>query len=216
MDIRPFTVAIPDEALADLHQRLRRTRWPDQYEGAGWELGAEKGWLRDLVAYWTGGYDWRTCEAELNRLPNFVAAVDGLDVHFIHARSAAPGAMPLLITHGWPGSFVEMMKIAAMLSDPERHGRDPRDAFHVVVPSLPGYGFSTRPSKPGMGPKAVAALWARLMKGLGYGRFAVQGGDLGSHVSIWLARQFPERVAGFHLNLIPPGLQPSKQSLERR
>jgi pimeloyl-ACP methyl ester carboxylesterase len=216
MDIREFRIAVPDADLDDLRQRLRRTRWPDQYEGGGWDLGTDKAWLSDLIAYWLDGFDWRTCEGELNSLPQFVARIDGQDIHFVHSRSVVPDALPIVITHGWPGSFVEMAKLVPQLVDPERHGADPHDAFHVVVPSLPGYGFSSKPAEPGMNHEAIAGLWAKLMEGLGYRRFAVQGGDHGSAVSVWLARRHADRVAGFHLNMITPGLQPATQSLAER
>ena len=213
MEIRPFRIAIPEEALADLRERLARTRRPDQIE-PGWSDGTDQTWLTELLRSWKDDFDWRARERDLNRLPQFIARVeppgersgDELDVHFVHLRNAAPDALPLLLTHGWPGAFFELTRVAVLLSD----------AFHVVVPSLPGYGFSAKPSKPGTGTKEIAALWAKLMAGLGYQQFGLQGGDLGSHVSLWLARQFPDRVRGLHLNMLPPALQPSKESLRQR
>jgi len=216
MDIRPFTVDVSEPALVDLRERIARTRWPDQYEDGGWELGTDKNYLRELVAYWADGFDWHTCAGELNWLPHFKALIDGLDIHFIHARSKVPDALPLIITHGWPGSFTEMMKIIPMLTDPERYGRDPRDAFHVVAPSIPGFGFSSKPVKPGVTPGAIAAIWTKLMSGLGYDRFCVQGGDFGSTISIWLAHNHPDQVLRLHLNMISPSLQPSAASLAQK
>lgn len=216
MLIRPFTIEVPSSAIADLRERLKRTRWPDQFAGAGWELGVEQGYLRDLCAYWADGFDFQTCLGELNWLPQFMASIDSYDVHFVHARSPVPDALPLIITHGWPGSFSEMAKIIPMLTDPERHGRDPRDAFHVVAPSIPGFGFSSKPVKPGTTPGAIAGLWVRLMNGLGYDRFCVQGGDFGSTISIWLAHNHPRQVIGFHLNMIPPSLRPGEAGLARK
>jgi pimeloyl-ACP methyl ester carboxylesterase len=216
MNIRPFNIQVSEGDIADLRQRIARTRWPDQYEGGGWELGAERGYLQELAAYWADGFDFGTCLGELSWLPQFMANIGDREVHFVHARSAQPDALPLIITHGWPGTFAEMAKIIPMLTDPERHGRDPRDAFHVVAPSIPGFGFSGKPVRPGTTPGAIAALWVKLMNGLGYDRFCVQGGDFGSTISVWLAHDHPENVLRFHLNMIPPSMRPAEASLARK
>ena len=205
---RPFRIAVPDEALADLRARLANTRWPDDVNDADWSYGTPLAVARDLAAHWRDGYDWRAAEARLNRLPQFLLDIDGTDIHFVHVRGKGPAPMPLLISHGWPGSFVEMERIIPLLTDPAAHGGDAADAFDVIVPSLPGFGFSGRPAAPGCGPKAIAGMWARLMSALGYDRFAVQGGDWGSAVSTWLARLHPERVVAAHLNFIISSVQP--------
>lgn len=210
MQVTPFTIAISDEQLEDLRLRLRRTRWPDPVDGIGWQDGTDRGFLQRLAEHWQTGFDWRAQEARLNRLPQFIADLDGSAIHFIHQRGTGPAPFPLVLTHGWPGSFVEMEGIIPLLADPGGHGADPADAFDVVVPSLPGYGFSQQPSRPGCGPYQVAELWMRLMTGLGYRRFAAQGGDWGASVSAWLAFRFPENVAGLHLNFIPGSYQPSR------
>ncbi len=203
----PFRIAVPEADLADLRARLARTRWPDDVNDAAWSYGTELRFLKDLAAYWRDGFDWRAVEARLNALPQFMLEIDGLAVHFVHARGKGPAPLPLLISHGWPGSFVEMERIIPLLTDPGAHGGDPADAFDVVVPSLPGFGFSGRPTAPGCGPAMIAALWGKLMQTLGYERFGVQGGDWGSAVSIWLARTLPEFVIGAHLNFMISSLQ---------
>src|SRR5437868_1229126 len=163
-DIRPYRIAVPDAAIADLRERLKRTRWPDDYVDHDWDLGTDQTYLKSLCAYWADGYDWRRREARLNEWPHFITTIDGLDIHFLHVKSAAPNAQPLLITHGWPGSFVEMLKIIPMLTDPARFGGDAADAFHVVVPSLPGFGLSGRPLRAGTNPAVIADLFAKLMQ----------------------------------------------------
>ena len=202
MDIRPFTVNVPQPTLDDLRARLARTRWPDEVEGAGWDYGANLAYMRELVKYWETGFDWQREERAMNALPHFRAQVDGVGVHFIHARGRGPAPMPLLVTHGWPSSFVEMLAIIPLLADPGAHGGDPADAFDVVVPSVPGFGFSDRPGR-GMTRSRVAALWARLMDGLGYPRFAAHGNDIGAVISGWLAYDFPARLIA--LNTMMPG-----------
>jgi pimeloyl-ACP methyl ester carboxylesterase len=197
MDIRPFTVSIPQPALDDLRARLARTRWPDEVGGAGWDYGANLAYMRELVKYWETGFDWRREERTMNAFPHFRAQVDGVSVHFIHARGRGPAPMPLLVTHGWPSSFVEMLQIIPLLADPGAHGGDPADAFDVVVPSVPGFGFSDRPGR-GMTRSRVAALWARLMDGLGYPRYAAHGNDIGAVISGWLAYDFRERLIALH------------------
>jgi pimeloyl-ACP methyl ester carboxylesterase len=208
--IEPFTIAIPDADLDDLHARLARTRLSEQLPGAGWDYGTERGYLAELVAYWRDEYDWRRAEAMLNAFPNFVTEVDGTRVHFIHARSPEPDALPLIITHGWPGSVVEFMEIIRPLADPRAHGGDPADAFHVVCPSIPGYAFSGPTPERGWGPRRIAEAWATLMAGLGYERYGAQGGDWGSMISTQLGLADPEHLAGIHLNMVvappPPDL----------
>ena len=202
MHVEPFRIAVPDAVLTDLHERLVRTRFPDEMPGSGWTYGTNLAYLRDLVAYWRDRYDWRAAEARLNAFPQFRATVGGLGIHFIHARGVGPKPLPLVITHGWPGSVAEFQEIIGPLSDPARHGGDPADAFDVVAPSMPGYGFSDHPADPGMQPERIAALWAELMDGLGYRRFGAQGGDWGAMVATYLGAKHAERVAGIHLNLI--------------
>jgi len=204
MSIKPFKIAIPQATLDDLRERLSRTRWPDEVEGAGWDYGTNLEYMKDLADHWQHEYDWRKHEAELNTFAHFKAEVDGLGIHFIHERGKGPRPMPIILTHGWPGSFCEMLKVIPRLTDPERHGGKAEDAFDVIVPSLPGYGFSDRPTQRGVTSARIAAMWARLMtKELGYQRFAAQGGDWGSVVTEQLAVAHPDVVLGFHLNNIP-------------
>ena len=205
----PFRIAIPDADLADLHARLARTRWPDEINDDAWSHGTALPFLKSLTAHWRNGFDWRAVEARLNRLPQFMLEIDGLPIHFIHAKGQGPNPTPLLISHGWPGSFLEMERILPLLTNPGAHGGDPADAFDVVIPSLPGFGFSGRPAAPGCGPEAIAALWGMLMSALGYEKFGVQGGDWGSAISTWLARQLPDRVIGAHLNFLICAIKPA-------
>ncbi len=202
MTIEKFTINVSNAVLEDLNRRLDSTRWPDELENAGWELGSSLSYMKSLAGYWRNGYDWRQQEATLNQLPQYRVALDGFHVHFVHVRSKNPKAMPLLITHGWPGSFIEMVKLIPLLTDPEAHGGSAEDAFDVVVPSLPGYGFSDRPTERGMNPFKVAALWTQLMTELGYDRFAAQGGDWGSTISTALGLHHAQRIIGIHLNYI--------------
>ena len=202
MQTEPFRIAVPDAVLADLRERLARTRLPDEMPGSGWTYGTNLAYLRELVAYWKDRYDWRAAEARLNAFPQFRARVGDLGIHFIHQRGAGPAPLPLLITHGWPGSIAEFAKIIGPLSDPARHGGDPADAFDVVAPSMPGYGFSDHPTTPGMDPERIAALWAELMDGLGYARFGAQGGDWGAMVTTYLGARHASRVVGIHLNMV--------------
>ncbi|MDF2742748.1 MAG: putative hydrolase [Actinomycetia bacterium] len=199
-EIRPFRIDISQADLDDLADRLAHTRWPDELPGAGWEAGVPLDYLKDLVAYWRTDYDWRAHEARLNQFPQFTTVIDGQNVHFLHVRSPEPGALPLVITHGWPGSVVEFMKIIGPLTDPARHGGDPADAFHVVAPSLPGFGFSTPLAGPGWDTRRVAQAWAELMHRLGYHRYGAQGGDTGSVVSPELGRIDTDQVIGVHVN----------------
>ncbi|WP_327090610.1 epoxide hydrolase [Nonomuraea sp. NBC_01738] len=199
-EITPFRIEIPQAALDDLNERLSRTRWPDELPGVGWGYGAPVGYLRELAEYWRTTYDWRRHEARLNEFPQFMTTIDGQDVHFLHVRSPEPDAMPLIITHGWPGSVVEFMEIIGPLTDPRAHGGDPADAFHVVAPSIPGFGFSGPTREAGWDMARVARAWAELMRRLGYARYGAQGGDTGSVVSPLLARIAPEQVVGVHVN----------------
>jgi pimeloyl-ACP methyl ester carboxylesterase len=200
-DIRPFRIDIPDADLADLRERLARTRWPHEGLDAGWSRGVPLGHLRDLAGYWAGGFDWRRQEAELNEVPQFVTTIDGQDVHFLHVRSRKADALPLLITHGWPSSPFEFRKVIGPLTDPAAHGGDPADAFHLVIPSLPGYGFSTPVREPGWGNLfRVGQAWVELMNRLGYERYAVQGTDVGSGVAGILGMIDAGRIAGIHLS----------------
>lgn len=196
----PFTIDIPQSDLDDLRDRLARTRWTPQLPGAGWDRGVPADWLRDLAEYWRTGYDWRAREARLNAFPQLVEEIDGLDLHVLHVRSPEPDALPLLLAHGWPNSFVEFARTIPLLTDPRAHGADPAQAFHVVVPSAPGFGFSAAPRTTGFGIGSVAATYAGLMERLGYQRYGVQGGDLGAYVAPELARQHPDRVVGVHID----------------
>ncbi|AND70493.1 multidrug MFS transporter [Dyella thiooxydans] len=208
MNLRDFKINIPDESIEDLSRRLRATRWPAAMDADQWDDGASLTFMRRLVEHWSDRFDWRAQEARLNRLPQYMATVDGQDLHFIHQPGNGPSPMPLVLTHGWPGSFIEMERVIPLLADPGAHGGDPADAFHVVVPSLPGFGFSAPPASPGMSAFSIAGWWVKLMNGLGYERFAAQGGDIGAGVSTWLARCFPERVIGVHVNYIPGSYRP--------
>jgi len=215
MQIDPFKISIPDAAIADLRERLGRTRWPDQPEDAGWELGTDLAYLKELVEYWRTGFDWRRQEQVLNAFPQFRAKVGDETIHFIHLRGKGPKPLPLVVTHGWPGSFVEMVKLIPLLADPTAHGSDAADAFDVVVPSLPGYGFSSKPKRRGTSPFQIAALWTELMQGLGYARFGAQGGDWGSAVSVCLGFKHPEQLLGIHLNFISSSFAPPLNERER-
>jgi pimeloyl-ACP methyl ester carboxylesterase len=208
MSIRQFAINIREEQLEDLRSRLRAVRWPKPVRGAGWSDGAELEFLQRFTDYWLNKFDWRAQEKRLNGLPQFMATIDGQEIHFVHLRGNGPDPLPLILTHGWPGSFAEMERVIPLLTDPQAHGGDQADAFHVVVPSLPGYGFSPAPSLPGVSSRRIANLWQALMAELGYTRFALQGGDIGAGVSMWTARLFPERVVGIHLNFISSGYRP--------
>ncbi len=200
-EITPFRIDIPDAALDDLRQRLRQTRWPDPETVDDWSQGIPLAYVRDLCGYWVDQYDWRASEARLNRFPQFRTEIDGVDIHFVHARSPENGALPLVITHGWPGSIVEFHKVIEPLADPAAFGGDPADAFHVVCPSLPGYGFSGKPDRAGWDTERIAAAWDRLMARLGYQRYAAQGGDWGAQITTALGMHHPEHLAGIHLNM---------------
>lgn len=195
----PFDPRATPAELDDLRARLRATRWVDAPEDAGWSLGTDVGYLRELVGFWADGFDWPAQEAALARLPRFRVPIDGLGIHYVHARAVAPSGpvLPLVLTHGWPDSFWRYTKVISLLTDPGAHGADPADAFDVVVPDLPGYGYSDRPGRP-LDSVAVAGMWAKLMTAAGYERFGAAGGDLGSHVSRYLALDHPDRVVAVH------------------
>jgi pimeloyl-ACP methyl ester carboxylesterase len=200
--IRPFRVEVPQADLDDLHQRLARTRWPDQLPGAGWDYGVELGYVKELCGYWRGGYDWRKHEAELNRHPQFTTTIDGTRVHFLHVRSPEPDALPLVLTHGWPSSVAEFLDVVGPLSDPRAHGGDPADAFHLVVPSVPGFGFSGPPTDPGWDSARIARAWDALARRLGYGRYGAAGSDVGALVSRELGILAPDGLVGVHLQQV--------------
>jgi pimeloyl-ACP methyl ester carboxylesterase len=203
MAVEPFTIKVSDGELDDLKERLARTRWPDQLPGTTWEYGTDITYLKELVAYWRDGYDWRKHERTLNRFPQFKTQVDGVDLHFVHEKGKGPNPLPLLISHGWPGSFYEMYKAIGPLTDPAAHGGDPADAFDVVVPSLPGYGFSGPTRERGVNVVRIAALLHGLMtKELGYDRFGAQGGDWGAGITTNLGHAYPDSLVGVHVNMI--------------
>jgi pimeloyl-ACP methyl ester carboxylesterase len=203
-ELAPFRIDVPQADLDDLAYRLDRTRWPDQLPGVGWDYGIPLEYVRELASYWRTGYDWRVHEARLNESDQFTTAIDGQRVHFLHVRSASPEALPLIITHGWPGSVVEFMNIIGPLTEPEAFGGSPGDAFHLVVPSIPGYGFSGPTLDRGWDARRVARAWAVLMSRLGYARYGAQGGDWGSSISRELGRVAADRVVGVHLNMLIP------------
>ena len=205
-EVTPFRIEVAEADLRDLRERLQRTRWPESETVDDWSQGVPLAYLKDLCAYWAEDYDWRATESRLNALPQFRTWIDGLGIHFLHLRSPHPDALPLVITHGWPGSIVEFLKVIGPLSNPTAHRGDAVDAFHVVCPSLPGYGFSDKPAGRGWGIERIAAAWSVLMRRLGYERFGAQGSDWGTSVSTSIAQQDPEHVLGIHLTppLAPP------------
>ena len=202
--IEEFRIDIPQADLDDLRDRLAGTRWPDQLPGVGWDYGIALDDVRELAEYWRTSYDWRVHERQLNSFGQFTTEIDGQRVHFLHVRSGAPGALPLIMTHGWPGSVVEFMEIIGPLTDPGAHGGDPGDAFDLVVPSIPGFGFSGPTRSPGWNVSRVARAWDELMRRLGYRRYGAQGGDWGSGISRELGVLFPEQLIGVHLNTLSP------------
>ncbi len=206
MSITPFTIAIPEADLDDLRDRLARTRWPAQLPGDGWTRGVPVAYLKGLADYWHTGYDWREHEATLNAFPQYTTEIDGQNIHFLHVRSPEPDALPLVITHGYPGSVAEFMQVIGPLTDPRAHGGDPADAFHVVAPSLPGYGFSVPVREAGWEAMRTARAWAELMRRLGYDRYGAEGGDIGAGVSGDLGRVAPDHVVGVHINAEPAGI----------
>ncbi|MFI9580885.1 epoxide hydrolase family protein [Streptomyces sp. NPDC052236] len=199
-DIRPFRIDIPQAQLDDLHSRLAATRWPDELPGVGWSRGVPVAYLKGLAEHWRTAYDWRTHEAALNQHPQYMTTIDGQNIHFLHVRSPEPDATPLMLLHGWPGSVVDFLDVIGPLSDPRAHGGDPADAFHLVVPSLPGFAFSTPLAGPGMGAATMAGALTQLMSRLGYARYGVQGYDTGSWVAPEMGKQAPDRVIGIHVN----------------
>lgn len=211
MAARSYTIHVPDAVLADLRERLARARWPDEVPGGGWRYGTDLTYLRELVAYWRDRYDWRRHEATLNAFRNFTVPLDGIELHFIHQPGVGPAPLPLLLSHGWPGSVWEFHALIPFLTDPARFGGNPADAFTVVAPSLPGYGFSFRPGQPRFGAVEIANTFARLMtEVLGYDRFAAQGGDWGAFITARLAAEYPALLLGIHLNLLPLRREPDR------
>jgi len=200
--VRPFHVDVPDEAIEDLRRRIASTRWPSAELVADRSQGVQSATVQELARYWTTEYDWRRCEARLNALPQSTTEIDGVEIHFVHVRSPHEDALPLIMTHGWPGSVVELLETVGPLTDPTAHGGRPEDAFHLVLPSLPGYGFSGEPTELGWENGRIAAAWAELMNRLGYTRYVAQGGDVGAAVTDALGRQAPEGLLGIHVNLL--------------
>ena len=206
--IQSFRIEIPEAALDDLRDRLARTRWPSELPGGGWSRGVPPDYLRELAEYWRTGYEWREHEARLNEFPQFTTTIDGANVHFLHVRSPEPEALPLIMTHGWPGSIVEFLDIIGPLTDPRTHGGDPADAFHLVIPSIPGFGLSGPTSEPGWSAGRVGGAFAELMSRLGYDRYGAQGGDEGAIISPDLGRAAPDHVVGVHVNAASVGFMP--------
>ena len=211
-EIRPFRFAIPDAALHDLKARLANTRWPERETPEDWSQGIPLAYMQELCAYWRDEYDWRRCEALLNYWPQFETVIDGVTIQFMHVRSSVPTARPLVMTHGWPGSVIEFLKVVGPLSDPAAHGGDPADAFHVVCPSLPGFGFSGKPTAPGWTVERIGAAWGQLMARLGYPRYFAQGGDWGSAVTHSIAMTEAANCDGIHTNM--PLVSPTAESRE--
>ena len=217
MQIVPFQVDIPQAALNDLQNRLANTRLPDQIPGASWEYGAERGYVEELLTYWANEFDWRVQEARINAFDQFTTPIDGVDMHFIHQRSTDPDAIPLMIVHGWPGSISEFLDIIPPLTDPAEHGGNVEDSFHIVAPSLPGFGFSGIPEARGYNPERIAHMLAVLMERLGYESYAIAGGDWGAIINRHLANHYPERLIGLHSNMIivaPPEDEDQRNSAD--
>jgi pimeloyl-ACP methyl ester carboxylesterase len=226
--IRSFTINTRDEDLAELRRRIAATRWPEQELVPDHSQGVQLATIQELARYWASDYDWRRCETKLNSLPQFMTEIGGLDIHFIHVRSPHDNALPLIITHGWPGSIIELLKVIEPLTNPTAHGGTEADAFHVVIPSMPGYGYSGKPTETGWGPGRIASTWVELMKRLGYAQFVAQGGDWGAIVTDFMAVQAPPELLGMHtnmagavppevattLNVLPTGTKPAGLSAE--
>ena len=200
-EVRPFRIDVPEEDLVDLRRRIAATQWPEKETVADESQGVPLATIQELARYWATDYDWRKCEAKLNALPQFMTEIDGLDIHFIHVRSEHEDALPLIVTHGWPGSIIEQLKILGPLTDPTAHGGSAEDAFDVVIPSMPGYGFSGKPTSTGWGPERIARAWAELMKRLGYTRYVAQGGDWGAFVVDQMGLQAPAGLLAIHTNM---------------
>jgi pimeloyl-ACP methyl ester carboxylesterase len=200
-EVRPFSIDVPEEKLVDLRRRIEATQWPEKETVADESQGVPLATMQELARYWATDYDWRKCEAKLKALPQFITEIDGLDIHFIHVRSKHENALPLIVSHGWPGSIIEQLKIIAPLTDPTAHGGSAEDAFDVVIPSMPGYGFSGKPTSTGWGPERMARAWAELMKRLGYSRYVAQGGDWGAFVVDQMGLQAPEGLLAIHSNM---------------
>ena len=199
MDVQPFEIHVQEEVLEDLRERLARTRWPDEITDSGWDYGSNLAYIKELVEHWRTQFDWRAQEEAINTYHHFRTTVDGLGIHFIHERGKGPNPLPLIISHGWPSTFFEILKVIPLLTDPASHGGDPADSFDVVVPSLPGYGFSDLTTQRGMDFRRIADLWMELMDGLGYGRFVAHGSDWGTLITSWLGYTYhPDRVIGIH------------------
>jgi pimeloyl-ACP methyl ester carboxylesterase len=218
-ELRPFRVEMPDEAIADLRRRVAATRRPSRELVADRSQGVQLATIQELARYWTTDYDWHACEARLNALPQFKTEIDGVDIHFVHVKSPHADALPLIMTHGWPGSVIELLEVVGPLTDPTAHGGRAEDAFDLVLPSLPGYGFSGEPAEVGWDPARVARAWAELMRRLGYTRYVAQGGDVGASVTDAMGRQAPEGLAGIHMNLLVTalagGAMPAETEKER-
>lgn len=217
MTVRPFTISVPEADLLDVKARLDRTRWPGEIPGSGWDFGSSQGYMQEIARYWRTGYDWRAQEKALNRFPHFKVDVDGLNIHFIHARGKGPRPLPLMVIHGWPSTFYEMHKIIGPLSDPAAHGLDPADSFDVIAPSLPGYGFSDGAKDRGMNTWRIADYFARLMvDGLGYRRFGAHGSDWGSLVTAGLGLNHAPHMAGIHMTSAPVRVDEAGLNAEQR
>jgi pimeloyl-ACP methyl ester carboxylesterase len=217
-EIRSFQIEMPEDQIDDLRQRIAATRWPTNELVADRSQGVQLATVQELVRYWGSEYDWRKCEARLNALPQFTTEIDGVDIHFVHVKSRHENALPLIMTHGWPGSIIELLETVGPLTDPTAHGGTAEDAFHLVLPSIPGYGFSSEPSELGWDPGRAARAWAELMHRLGYSRYVAQGGDVGASITDAMGRQAPEGLVGIHTNLLAPALgapMPTETDQER-
>jgi pimeloyl-ACP methyl ester carboxylesterase len=210
--VKEFSIHVPEADLCDLRERLKRTRWPERETVEDWSQGVPLAYMKELCQYWGEEYDWRVTEARLNALSQFRIVIDGLGIHFVHVRSPQPDALPIILTHGWPGSIVEFLKVIGPLADPVTHGGNSADAFHVVCPSLPGFGFSDKPAQPGWNVERIAMAWNRLMARLGYERYGAQGGDWGTSISTSIGQQYPDKIAGIHLN--PPIAAPDPATFD--
>ena len=210
--MEPFEIHVPDSVLSDLSERLARTRWPEAETVSDWSQGIPLAYVQELCEYWREGYDWRAVEARINAMPQFVTAIDGVAIHFLHVRSPQEDARPLVLTHGWPGSIVEFLKVIGPLSDPTAHGGDAADAFHLVIPTIPGYGFSGKPTSTGWGVQRVAHAWAELMARLGYASYFAQGGDWGAGITVAIGLQDVEHCAGIHTNM--PTVGPDRDTMD--